>query len=237
MRENLVYKIYVLIDPTTNEYKYIGFTSWEIEERLNKHIQLSYNPKDYVHKWIHQLLINNIKPTVKLLEIVDEKDKWQDRERWWIAEGKRLGWALTNLTDGGDGLFNPSDEVRQKMSLSHKNQVSAMKGKHFSEKVKENMSKGHLGKVFGKNNPFFGKHHSKETKEKISKSHSGENHFNFGKHLSEEVKMKISKGNKGKIISEESKQRMSNARKGIPWTIARRNAQNNRIKQNKENQQ
>lgn len=27
-----------------------------------------------------------------------------DAERWWIAFGRALGWPLTNLTDGGDGI-------------------------------------------------------------------------------------------------------------------------------------
>jgi len=36
--------------------------------------------------------------------------------------------------------------------------------------------------------------------------------------------------NKGKTMSDESKQKVSASKKGKPWTEARRNAQNNKLK-------
>lgn len=60
-----------------------------------------------------------------------------------------------------------------------------MKGKSFSEKHKENLSKNHAN-VSGKNNPFYNKKHSKISREKISKtsiqreSHKGKNNPMFG---------------------------------------------------------
>jgi hypothetical protein len=53
-------------------------------------------------KWIRELLANAHRaPTMVVLE--DAAGKWRERERWWIAFGRRLGWPLTNATEGGDG--------------------------------------------------------------------------------------------------------------------------------------
>ena len=55
---------------------------------------------------------------------------------------------------------------------------------------------------------------SKETKRKLSKINTGEKHPMYGKHASEETKKKISEANKGKKYSEETIQKMSDAKKG-----------------------
>ena len=77
---------------------------------------------------------------------------------------KDLGTGiLHNLTDGGEGISNLSDETRKKMS-----------------EVKK-----------GENNPNYGKIFSEEHKRKISEAIKGENHHNYGKTLSEETRRKI----------------------------------------------
>lgn len=54
-----------------------------------------------------------------------------------------------------------------------------------------------------------GKKRPKETGEKISIANSGSNHFNFGKHLSDETKQRISQTKKGTRHTEESREKMS----------------------------
>ena len=85
--------------------------------------------------------------------------------------------------------------------------------------------------ISGKNHPMYGKHHSDESKKKISKSRkgkctglknymyqnhrfAGKNHPMYGKHLSEEVKKKISESEKGKVVSKETRKKLSQAGKG-----------------------
>lgn len=63
---------------------------------------------------------------------------------------------------------------------------------------------------------IFGEEKGKEIREKHSKRMSGENHHNFGKHLSDDTKQKISNAEKGKIISKETRERMSSSHK-IYW--------------------
>lgn len=67
--------------------------------------------------------------------------------------------------------------------------------KHLSKEQIEKMKRNKKGKLIGKDNPFYGKHHTKETKERLSK---------------------IKKGNKncvGRILSDETKQKIGNANK------------------------
>jgi len=83
--------------------------------------------------------------------------------------------------------------------------------------------------INGEKNPFFGKKHSEETKKKMRESHAKRDCT-----VSDETKQKISQsskgkpgtfGHKGKTHTPEAKIKASIARKGVPWTEARRKAQ------------
>lgn len=95
-----------------------------------------------------------------------------------------------NLTDGGEGLLNPSDEIRRKMGLAHK-------GKSISVETRQKLSKAKKGK----------KVHTPETRRKLSKISKSRRH-------TPETRRKISQSNKGKKLSEEHRQQISEAQKG-----------------------
>ena len=81
---------------------------------------------------------------------------------------------------------------------------------------KRKLSEARKGQMTGESNLFYGKQHSQETKNKISKNHanvSGENNPNYGKQMSESQKEKLRQINIGKIISEETKNKISRAMK------------------------
>jgi group I intron endonuclease len=94
----------------------------------------------------------------------------------WETKVEQNGY---NLVDGGSGSRNPSDETRERMSLSH------------------------IGKMTGENNPFYGKKHTQETLDRISGSlkgrFTGENHSSFGKVKSLETIKKMSEAQMGRI--------------------------------------
>lgn len=95
-------------------------------------------------------------------------------------------------------------DIKQKISNTLKNNISLGRRKEMSDIEK------------GEKNHFYGKHHTKEAKLKMSQARKGENHHNYGKHHSEETKLRIGKGNRGKVVSKESRKKMSKSHKGIP---------------------
>jgi hypothetical protein len=89
---------------------------------------------------------------------------------------------------GGEGLFQPNSEVIQKISDSKK----------------------------GEKNPMFGKKWSLEKREKMIHYMTGSNNPNYAKTISDKQKDMISKAQKGRIKSEEEKEKIySKTRKKV----------------------
>jgi len=134
--------IYALIDPRTDEIRYIGKTQYQtVEVRFKQHLKDSARGKEYyVYRWMRILQQDGLIPQVCVLESgagagVDEAEKK------WISWYRPWG-RLTNLTDGGDGsskLFQ-SEEKRRKISESWKYRV-------VSEETKRKQSEVRRGKV------------------------------------------------------------------------------------------
>ena len=95
------------------------------------------------------------------------------------------------------------------ISESKKGEKHHMWGKHHSKEAKRKMSEAKKGDK----NHNYGKKFSDKHRRKLSEATRGENNPLWGKHRSKEVKAKISKANKGKCPSEETRQKMSEARK------------------------
>ena len=93
-----------------------------------------------------------------------------------------------------------SAETREKIS-------TANTGKQRTEEFKSYLSE----KYTGEGNPFYGKHHTDETKKKYF---IGENNPMYGKHHTEDAKKAISNANKNKIVSDETRSKLSVASSG-----------------------
>ena len=89
--------IYGLVDPRTNEIRYVGKTTQTLNKRLSQH--LCSNKKHNPHKfnWINQLKTLNLKPTIILIETCNDKN-WVEREKHYILTIENL----TNITQGGE---------------------------------------------------------------------------------------------------------------------------------------
>lgn len=127
-------------------------------------------------------------PELIIMEITTF-DKINDREKFWIAEYRSLGFNLTNQTAGGDGGgvpgWKPSEETKRRMSKS-------ATGRKASEEARINMSRAasisHIG-----NTNLLGYKHTEEAREKMSKSQTG-NKNATGKRSSEaRLKMSLAK--------------------------------------------
>lgn len=92
-------KIYTLSDPITLDVRYVGKTSYSLNDRLAKH--LCIKEKNYRGNWIRKLLNLKQKPIIEILEEVTESS-WKKSEIFWIEQMKNWGFNLVNLTKGGE---------------------------------------------------------------------------------------------------------------------------------------
>lgn len=114
------FKVYYLIDPRyPNIIRYVGITSKDLKNRLYEHVKCAKRGRKlYVSDWIRNILNENIKPEILLLEDNINKDDIFNKEQYWI--NIYLSDSLTNLTKGGEGCFRykHSEKTRQKISAS-----------------------------------------------------------------------------------------------------------------------
>ena len=131
----------------------------------------------------------------------------ETKEKLSIANKGKVIPEETKRKISETAKLNMIDERRQIIGENSKN---LWKDEAYRERQ--------ITRLTGENNPMYGKKHSDEAKEKNRKAHLGENNANYGKHLSDETKRKIGEANKialrGKKLSEETKRKMSESRTG-----------------------
>lgn len=112
--------IYSLIDPRTGEIRYVGKAN-NPTLRLRRHLRQDVvRHNNHRTHWLTQLQKEGLEPILRILEQVPSEN-WQFHEKKWIAKCRAEGCHLTNSTDGGDGLHNPSNETRKKISHNSRN--------------------------------------------------------------------------------------------------------------------
>ena len=157
--------IYALADPRTGDIRYIGQSSVG-PARARQHTYPSRMRRDarlHSTRWLSGLLRSGRMPQISVLEEVPLADL-DSAEGFWIAQGRGLGWPLTNLTGGGGGRrgFTLSIETRAKIGAAqrgrkraplgaeHRAKLSAAGlGRKFSLEHKANLSAAFMGRIFG----------------------------------------------------------------------------------------
>jgi len=146
----------------------------------------------------------------KVLEVCDTLELLNEREKFWIKELNAISEGY-NISLGGDGCDtisnNPRrDEISKKISESNKGKFV---GKTNSKETREKISNALKGRFAGDKNPNYGKNHTDEAKDKIRKKA-------LGRVVSDETRKKISiknKGKKGVVWTDEMRQKLSASRK------------------------
>jgi group I intron endonuclease len=166
--------IYTLSCPETLAVRYIGKAN-NPKTRLSAHLSPKSIAKNtYSARWINSLVKKGLKPVLNIIEQVDF-DKWQEAETKWINHYKGLGCKLCNLTDGGEGLVNPSEETKEKQRANNKRNIAVYQTPEFREKISK-ASKAmirtpeHCRKI---SESKIGKKRSPETIKKMSEGRKG----------------------------------------------------------------
>lgn len=113
--------IYVIKDPDTDEVVYVGKTK-NPERRYKDHTRRCIGKyRSLLDRWKNELLKSNRLPKMNIIKECDSTDVdfW---EKYYISE-YRKSQKILNMTDGGDGLQNPSDEVRRKIGEKSKGRI------------------------------------------------------------------------------------------------------------------
>lgn len=131
--------IYALVDPRDGAWRYIGYSTRGLARPRMHREPSNLRGKSHKIAWIKSLRTLGLTYDIEVLEELPSKEACPEAEREWIAEAKRRGVRLTNWTDGGDGLLNPSTDVRQKISRSRI-------GKKMSEETRRKLSEIRKGR-------------------------------------------------------------------------------------------
>ncbi|MFB7875621.1 NUMOD3 domain-containing DNA-binding protein [Nocardia sp. NPDC056064] len=208
------------------DYRYIGLTTKSEKVRLRQHFKVAREGrKTPFYDWLRKQDRDDV--IADILDWVYGLDDLGRAEIAWIAYLRREGQPLLNLADGGLGPTGVvwTEEMREAARI----RSTGRPGVHR----------------FGEAAPFFGHNHSAAQRAKWSIERKGTNageanpnygkfgpeHPAFGRVMSEESRRRLSamrmgagNPNFGKTASAETRAKMSAVRKGRPMPSSKRNA-------------
>lgn len=187
--------IYALIDPRTQQCRYVGKTK-NPKARMQQHANPKWGYGLYRKHWVESVLASGYKPEMVVLEDV-EGEAWRESEQFWIANRKFMGASLVNGTIGGDGTsgYSHTKEAKQKLSETKVGEKNPSYGKTYSTEDRKRISES-----------LKGIKRSDETRKKMSEVKKREN-------LSAETRRKRSESQRGRIRSPETIEKLCLARR------------------------
>lgn len=163
-------------------------------------------------------------PKIKVAEgLTDAQALWLEVLIIESLKRQHEGGPLVNLTRGGDGLCDPTPEVRAKISAT----LTGRKNGPPSEETRANISAGLKGKKRGRQSDMVQAKRSESLKESwaLLPAEARAARGMAGKKHSEETKAKMREKALGRVISESQRAAVSAAQKGRKQsaeTIAKR---------------
>jgi group I intron endonuclease len=183
-----------LITNTANSKRYVGKTKRTLARRFNEH-KASSRKKSKTH------LSNAMRMYGVEVFIIEEIEKTtkgllNERERFFIAKLQ----PEYNMTSGGDGIIDMSDEIKAKISAANKGRK---KSEEHKTKISVQLSKYTKTEEHRKNISIalLGKSPSEETRAKLSASRKG-------KTRSADAVAKTAAAHLGTKRSEETRQKL-----------------------------
>jgi len=109
--------IYALLDPRTNDIRYVGATN-NPYARMHGHLSACrFKPHWPKSQWIAELGRLNMRPTFCVLEGTND-NLWEESEQRWIDILSQEGHSLLNKAPGGKKLAPQTKEQISKASLN-----------------------------------------------------------------------------------------------------------------------
>lgn len=147
-------RIYKLTNKLNNK-SYIGLTTKSIEERFQAHLDKANKEKSAVQKAMIKYGKENFE--IVEIDIASSKDELYEKERYWICHYDTFNGYGYNLTNGGGGITDMSQEIRDKISKSKKGVHNfKLKGRTITRKQRLQNSRTLGGKRVRMYNPYTG---------------------------------------------------------------------------------
>lgn len=165
-----IYGLFADIFPYT--IRYIGKTN-NPELRLYTHIsKAKRNGSSRKDCWI----LSNIKKGISIKHIILDEFSCEDlcykAEEYYVEMFRNLyGATLKNEIGGGTGCRRPTDEIRKKLSESHKGQINNRRGFKVSEETKQKLRESYYRRKERGEILIHTNNHTEETKNKIRQLH------------------------------------------------------------------
>lgn len=151
--------VYGLVDPQSLEVRYLGKTTAGLKRPLSHGRPSSLQLDFPVHRWITALRRRCSDFAVVILEYAAPREL-DDLERFWISQGRGMGWRLLNVTSGGEGAPGRTP------SPIHRSRVAdALRGHAVSPEARRKMAAAKLG-----NRNRKGKTFTEESRRRISET-------------------------------------------------------------------
>jgi group I intron endonuclease len=206
---------------------YVGQTTYSLKKRKSEHKFMSLK-KDRRTAFQQALLDEGFDNfTWEQIDTAETREDLDQKEKHWITYYDSMNPDRGyNLAPGGLA-WSPSEKTRRKIGEANRGNKYNL-GKHHSEETRKKISEAKKGKrpyvmteeicrkisearrgglVWNK-----GKHHTEETRRRMSEAHKGKKYC-LGRHLSEEHRRHISEANKGRVVSPETRCKISEAKK------------------------
>lgn len=140
----MLYCIYTLSDPLSDETKYIGLTQ-NLKERYENHLWAGgeKNPKN---SWIKNLKSKGLKPKLDIIDECVDIHMANELEVYWISQFKAWGFELKNITEGGGGKRPFGTPLHTRLLISkvlkekYKKTPHKLKGVKWSIERRKNLS-------------------------------------------------------------------------------------------------
>jgi hypothetical protein len=114
--------VYLLIDPTTDQPRYIGYTR-DPKQRYKCHCVTTRRPSlghTWRLNWVRKLAKLGLKPIMEVIGCTSDAQQAKKIEVALIGAARRLGWRLVNGTKGGDGAVGAEWTPRRRRNRSIK---------------------------------------------------------------------------------------------------------------------
>ena len=130
-----MYTVYFIVSDKTNSL-YVGMTGKKLSTRMAQHRHAANNgKKSPLYSCMRKYGVNNFLICVR--DEYETKEECQQSERDWIAFGRKEGWKLLNLADGGEGGYvvplKKKEEWKANLSKARQGATPALGMKHTEE--------------------------------------------------------------------------------------------------------